>query len=351
MSTKDAVREYGWRDNFSLVLSEIANNHPDDFARGEMSDGAIAMVAFDRKQPENTKQLLKEFQSAFPHVAISVQTNVGYTSVEINEAVIDIHGNVMARPGVTDAVTVFSPTDNTIQVDVSVESRDAKLSENLLTRELHRAEVATVPAPVSVEVKVFEGVKLADTESSAFHYGGEDLNSCTSGFGVRWGSSTSGERGISTAAHCPNSLTDDGKTLTYRGGHQGHFGDFQWHSGTGTESDDFYSGNSSTTEVHRRDVSSVAAAAPGSVVCVNGRTTHKSCTTVREQQVCANGACNLVGMQHHVTAGGDSGGPWFYGPVAYGIHHGYYRSWFRRRSAFSHATLMDNAIGVHVATN
>lgn len=51
-------------------------------------------------------------------------------------------------------------------------------------------------------------------------HGGEALSLCTSGFGSRSNSYTSGTRGILTAAHCPNSLTDDGDTLTYQSGHK-----------------------------------------------------------------------------------------------------------------------------------
>ena len=61
-------------------------------------------------------------------------------------------------------------------------------------------------------------------------------------------------------------------------------------------------------------------------------------------------------MEEHHSIGGDSGGPWFWGNIAYGYHKGSHLdpTWWparERRALYSKATLIDNALGVLVATS
>ena len=191
---------------------------------------------------------------------------------------------------------------------------------------------------------------IGSNDSNSEHLGGEDITSCTTGFGTK---TSSGVRGISTAGHCSNSQTDDGSSLTYKGGHEGTHGDFQWHTGPKTERDDFYSGNSSSTEVNRRDVSSVGSPVVGQSLCRNGVTSHKDCQDVRKVNVCAGGECNLVQMDADLSAGGDSGGSVFWNYTAYGLHKGemYDPFWPFDRDIFSRADRIDNALNIFIATS
>ncbi len=77
--------------------------------------------------------------------------------------------------------------------------------------------------------------------------------------------------------------------------------------------ENYYSGNSSSTEVNRRDVSSVGSPVVGQSLCRNGKTSHKDCQEVRKLNVCDGSVCNLVEMGAHLSAGGDSGAPVFWG--------------------------------------
>jgi hypothetical protein len=183
--------------------------------------------------------------------------------------------------------------------------------------------------------------------------GGGQVSGCTSGFGTRADSHTSGTRGISTAGHCGNSQTDDGSSLTYKGGHVGTHGDFQWHTGPDPENDNFYSGSTSSTEVHSRDVSGIGFPVVGQSLCRNGVTTKKKCQQVRKLDVCSSGVCHLIQMGEHTSDNGDSGGPVFWGNVAYGLHRGwmYDPSWPFDREVFSRASRIDNGISVFIATN
>lgn len=130
-------------------------------------------------------------------------------------------------------------------------------------------------------------------------------------------------------------------------------GDFQWHTGPRLESDDFYAGTASTTETNLRDVSAVGSPTVGQTLCKNGATNHASCQQVRALNHCNGSACNLVMMGARLAAGGDSGGPIYWGNTAYGLHQGwkYDPAWPADRDLFSRADRIDNALGVWIATN
>ena len=116
LSMAEAVGQYGWRDNFSLLAGEVAGDFPDDFARAEIANGNTAWIAFAGSQPQETRQLVEQFRSTFPHVTVQVRPNVGYTATELNDAVVAIHKATMARPEIVDAVTEYLASDNAISV-------------------------------------------------------------------------------------------------------------------------------------------------------------------------------------------------------------------------------------------
>ena len=194
--------------------------------------------------------------------------------------------------------------------------------------------------------------ELGGEENASEHLGSEVITACTHGFAVK---TSSGTRGMTTAAHCGDFPSDDGQTLSLRAQHKGAYGDVQWHTGSQTVRDDFYRGNTSQTEADVADVSGVANPMEDQRLCRNGRKTHQKCDTVRKLSVCKGNICKLVQMETHNSKDGDSGGPYFVNGVAYGIHQGYHTDpWWlplAQRGLFSRATYFDEAINVYVATN
>ena len=159
-------------------------------------------------------------------------------------------------------------------------------------------------------------------------------------------------RGISTAGHCNNSQGDDGTPLSFEDEHQGIHGDFQWHTGPGTHSNEFYAGSGSLTEVNRREVHSVGSPIVGQMLCRNGVVTHRTCQQVRKLHFCMEDLCNLVQMRSDLTEEGDSGGPVYWGNTAYGLLAGaVVDPWPFTREVFSRADRIDDALGVHIATD
>lgn len=158
-------------------------------------------------------------------------------------------------------------------------------------------------------------------------------------------------RGIATAGHCGDDQSYDGISLSFKAEHEGTYGDFQWPTGTGTHTGDFYAGNDSDNEANRRDLAFVAAQTVGQELCRNGSTSNKDCQEVRKLNVRRGIYCKLVEMQRRIAAGGDSGGPVFWNYTAYVLQHGWkYDPWPFDRDLFSRADLIDEALGISIAT-
>lgn len=150
---------------------------------------------------------------------------------------------------------------------------------------------------------------------------------CTAGFTVTTGGTGSGgTRGISTAGHCtpPHQAIDShrglpiGTRMDYRFG----YGlDAAWYNN---------SGNTYTNRVTYQNsyytISSWSAPYPypqvNTLICVIKRDGTQPCAYVYNNNVYINTESDgpYVWMDRVVTQGGDSGGPWLYVSVAYGLH-------------------------------
>lgn len=125
--------------------------------------------------------------------------------------------------------------------------------------------------------------------------------------------------GVTTAAHCSNSQTYFGRdVLEYAGAMTSTQGDVQWHQAFGEGIDNaFYVTNTST-----RAVTQAADPLRNQLLYRYGRNTGQKNDTVYALGRCRSVYCGLVVMNHDEAAVGDSGGPWFSGNTAYGVHSG-----------------------------
>jgi hypothetical protein len=150
---------------------------------------------------------------------------------------------------------------------------------------------------------------------------------CTAGFTVTTGGTGSGgTRGISTAGHCtpPNQAIDSHRGLptgTRMGYQFGNGVDAAWYNNSGNT----YT-NRVTYQTSYYTITSWSAPYPypqvGTLICVIKRDGTQPCGYVYNNNVYINTTADgpYVWMDRVVTQGGDSGGPWLYGSVAYGLH-------------------------------
>lgn len=175
-------------------------------------------------------------------------------------------------------------------------------------------------------VNLIEVNQLISIESI---YGGLPISTCTVGFGVK---NSSGTKGIVTAAHCSNTQKHDGVSLPFQTEVLSGSTDMQWHTAPNitVENDVRTSSFFGVTTTWRNITGTVSRSAQsvGSVVCKYGKTTGYGCGTILSKSVMPsadvqNPNATFVSVSDNgstLTAGGDSGGPWFSGNNAYGVH-------------------------------
>ncbi|WP_146603918.1 S1 family peptidase [Micromonospora deserti] len=185
--------------------------------------------------------------------------------------------------------------------------------------------VKNTPPDATPETTVVGGAGLNINDGGVFR------PACTGGFTVR----TTTAVGTLTAGHCPNFLYyGSERILSFAAecdptSSTCDNGDMQWHA-TSSIAPRFRADND-----EYRDVATVGFPVVGDIACHYGiGTGHKVCGAVRQVNTClrlqepefvATRLCNAATMKTYISTHGDSGGPWFYGSTALGIHHGSYR--------------------------
>ncbi|UYM05633.1 S1 family peptidase [Solicola gregarius] len=179
--------------------------------------------------------------------------------------------------------------------------------------------------PVGVVLDRDDSREPSVTEATV--QGGRNLfrggsRSCTAGFTAR----RHGNRGALTARHCPNRLEyRNRRGIISRNPAQTSYNavDLQFHRTLRRHSTNRQFRHSRNDD---RTVRRVANAPDGSAICHWGGTTGRSCTYVVNQDTCevlsGHRYCGLDVTRDDVSAGGDSGGPWFLGTTARGTHSG-----------------------------
>jgi hypothetical protein len=174
------------------------------------------------------------------------------------------------------------------------------------------------------KVNVVRVPKLA--EPSANIYGGLSLSpDCTIGFSVLQPST--GTKGIATAAHCPNAMSFNGQSLTLKGELQSGSNDSQWHTTPNYTPINFVEDGVGGRSITSQTIWSNQPI--NGTVCKYGRTTGRTCGYIIQKDISLSyvTGSNATFIRVHnagvnEAAGGDSGGPVFFGNSAYGILSG-----------------------------
>lgn len=245
-------------------------------------------------------------------------------------------------------ITYFYKRNIQIQHDLDIEdgSVHVYIEENALSIS-NVIEAATNEFNYGVPVQFYAvggfGQKISDI------YAGLWLTSCTAGFTVI--NASSGQRGISTAGHCPNSLAWGGQSLPFVLESFNYYSDVQWHTvGSHTARNLAYDGSSNRYIYGTKSQSSMI---PGEWVCRYGAISGYQCNSIYS----TNWNSTYVAMYSNWTPSthcnnGDSGGPVMLGNTAYGILTAKDFAWGGAWPICIFAPVDQyNNIGVYVATN
>lgn len=235
------------------------------------------------------------------------------------------------------ALALRSETTIAFDAEIDVRANAVELTVQAATREqaetmagaLRRAAAArNEPLPRSVVIRgraqlsqpaldIFGGLKLTSSDGGY----------CTSGFSIRH--NTSLWLGISTAAHCDNTLSYAGYALDFQYGNLSGSYDGQWHSRGGASfPNKIYKGNGVYLLINGK----VARADQpiGAYICKSGKTTDMTCGYIKTKDYAPGYVLNA--QPTFITAarsdcgnivdGGDSGGPVWASDNAWGITSG-----------------------------
>lgn len=223
---------------------------------------------------------------------------------------------------------------------------DEVARENL-RRELRPASPSN--ASITVETRVSNLLPSGDDDS--YVRGGGTLSTCTAGFTVRH--RVTEELGVATAHHCADSAqrlysnhsVDGGSALVNRKVRGNtNYGDVAWYDdGAFVASLQFYYNWNA-----KRYVTAVWSPRTGVDACKFGKTTGVTCDTTYKLNTTRGSYKGLVATHRDKADGGDSGGPWYWGSTAYGIHSGYAYIAPFTRDQFTPASNLPSAMNVEV---
>lgn len=325
------------------VLDPLIEKYADTYSAAGYTEDGNAYIAFVGEVPDEVEAVLAD------HPRITARGDATLSeadAAEVNQAVADAVAEVLPDDG--ELTTLVEP--ETGDVEVAINERRAEVPVETAAVEAYE-EAAPAPvsdqaeAAVTVDVdRTLENTDEALTGGQALKTPGTTTLRCTTAFTARSGSIM----GVLTAKHCPQNLSVTSGDSLYSASifTDSSEGDAQWHRAK-------ISGNAQFQYDwgRFRSVSSHPVLKTGTRVCRFGAATGTGtgCDDVKYVSACTKypnlsyTVCGLA-MTEGTTgsSNGDSGGPWFYGTSAYGIHSGtnvrdgVARNWFTgSRSALS----------------
>lgn len=340
ISIGDAEGRLQFRAQMGAPVEELEARYPDTFAGAEFRGRGevVAVIHFVGSPPETV-----------------VKQWAGERRVLVAGGAAQ---SLLAAKATTEALAADFVTSG-LQAVVGTDSRTGRTSARVATQGLmnvpSQAELDALPQSsrrTSVTI-TWTSKPLEILEASL--YGGGHGDDCTFGYsGIR-----SGTRGLIGTGH-GSCDTDDtyywhssspgvGVSIVSATDYQGYWGDFAFYtpdSSSDVPTDDYYSSFGG-----RSDVGSVQTSLwYDDYVCLYGQTSGKECDYVEGMAACSGSVCNLSYTTNHISAGGDSGGPWYMGydkSKALGIHRGYLSG----GSSFSRLQYVGYAIGASVLTS
>lgn len=345
LQLEEVIGRYGWRQEFFNAVDRLRSAYPTKFTTAAVGsgDGYEAWVSFHGPAPD-------DLSIALGSVPVPVQVrSVNWSEAAVVEAAKKIHYAVLADTAVASDVAT-DPDLESGEIRVSVKppygasassTRDRIAAIGRGNTPLQKA-IITAPASIRVTIEVNQslegGVDVVD--------GGGPLSGCTAGFTV-WRNSAPSEHGVTTAGHCDNYQTYNGRAvLTFISAHEGAYGDVQWHRSSEYVSNRFFYNTGAT-----RPATGTGTAGPGAAVCKFGQTSGQTCDEVYKTNQCRGIYCGPTMTHRRKAAGGDSGGPWFYGNTAYGIHSGWKTDNLFDRDMFTPISQAHTRLGVSLRIN
>ncbi len=123
ITLQEAVKGYGWNDDFARMVSEIRASSPEELATAEITGDDSASVYFAGEISAWAQALVDAFKGDFPSVKVATQENKGFTEQEIEAATVGAHYAVFRTAGVLGATSSFD--HSAMRIDIIVQTGGA----------------------------------------------------------------------------------------------------------------------------------------------------------------------------------------------------------------------------------
>ncbi|MBT2212167.1 S1 family peptidase [Actinomadura sp. NEAU-AAG7] len=320
----ETIDAQGWQSRFSDIADKFEADYPDLFSGAvKAEDGSWAWFGFKGEIPAAAVEDAK----ALP-VKTTISGDLGYNQAEIAAESERVHQKVSDHPAV--AAVTASPDARSGVINVSAQLKPGVKHDSALEKELNGLP-ALCGGRVSAKVVIAGDVRTRPMDG--YIRGGGHLNgNCTTGFNLERAVSGPALYRTSTAQHCLGPGTESYRNHGNDSGgtevgnvwyHRGQYGDFAINTaGSYTVTRTFY-----FTHTQKRYATSENTPRVGIRVCHYGLTSNEKCDTINAVELTVKFTDGVtVGKQVRtgrlIAAGGDSGGPFYYGGKAYGTLSG-----------------------------
>ena len=301
-----------------VVVHELESMYADAFSGSEVLNSSVLSVRFKGAPRDLDWGLLSA--SDLP---IQVVWGERYTAVEKRDTLWLAGSQLTAEFGVS---VRLSFSGNTIQIQMPIDKLDkvrrSQGSPPIGADGVRDAARKIVSRQVGIDVMndddevAFEA--YGRTGGAALYSSGSPI--CTSGFVVKARTSTA--LGVLTAAHCGTPLYHENSVLLSQLiGHIGQWGDWQFMHSMVMMDGKFRSDWGMYNSAYN-----VGSPSKGDYICKFGISSGKTCGYIADPDACitidGTLGCSYVTTTSYMSAPGDSGGPWFNGTTAIGIHTG-----------------------------
>lgn len=313
-----------WQSRANQAVDVLRTKFPGEFTEALLNEASMT-VRFRADVPPAAAGFLTGVGVPYELVG-----GAGFSESDVFVAIDEVHGDALETVGAgVDFSTERVPGTNEIKVVLDSEPEvaapgDVPVPEAEVVEEALAGAAEGTPAEAfAVSVSLDEDAAV-ETEGYG-QAGGTQISGCTSAFVVK--KNNSSELGVVTAGHCDNRVQQISPSgnfwFDFRAEHRGVNGDIQWMRSPVMMDSWFHYDYGLGYPVR-----AVATAGVGTSICHFGVTTGRSCGKVAAVNVSVSVNGVVHGSMTRVTgaglesAGGDSGGPWYQGTTAYGIHHG-----------------------------
>ncbi len=296
VSFEEADYRLQMQDALDGLESELAEKERDTFAGFWIQN--VPEYSFVVMFTRDGEKIIEPYLEAKPYAHL----------IEIREAMVTL-------AELHDIREAFLPTleDIGVPFDQSINVHNNRVELYVLNKDTFLDELseADIMLPDYVVVVQVDGL----SRETGQIYAGLATSPCTSGFSVI----KNGELGITTAGHCGNTVTYNGRDLPFKSRIWSGNYDVQWHTAP-----DFWVRHLAWDETSNRYIyghTPYSGQSLGELVCKFGKTTQGGCGEITSKTYNGN-YVRVHSDTEDLSEPGDSGGPWFKYNSAYGLMTG-----------------------------